>query len=283
MAPDLVSIIIKLSNPQPVSMASDQGRALAAQFLDWVRVVDADWSEALHQPGNQSRPYTVSNLCCLPKAKHGRVFLQKGSQTWFRITSVSPELSLFLIKALLPVLPEEFVLSNSKFNILQVNWEPKDHPWAGWSNYQDLVNHQINGKPTTKIGYQFASATSFHRHGIHFPYATPEMAISSWLRAWNSYAPVTFSDSLVKTIEKSIAVSAYRMQSVPVRYGRATLIGGVGDCTFTILNKDPYWHHVVNVLSDFAFYCGTGVKTALGMGQTRRLGDGYYRGKSRSI
>jgi CRISPR/Cas system endoribonuclease Cas6 (RAMP superfamily) len=63
-----------------------------------------------------------------------------------------------------------------------------------------------------------------------------------------------------------------------VRYGNATFIGGMGNCTFNIVNEDPYWMHLVNILSAFSFYCGTGVKTALGMGQTRRLGDSFYRG-----
>lgn len=110
------------------------------------------------------------------------------------------------------------------------------------------------------------------------PYVLPALALRSWLKTWNAFAPIKFSESLLETAESALAVSYYKMQSIAVRYGKATLVGGVGDCTFNIQEKDPYWLHVIKVLSAFAFYAGTGAKTALGLGQTRRVNQSHaYR------
>lgn len=277
MSPDLLSLVFKLKNPRPVSMPYDQGRALSAEFLSWVQSFDAKLSAALHDPNNVPRPYTVSNLNDLPKPNRGMVYLPSGTDTWFRITSVALGLTDFLVEQLSYTVPDEIVISDSKFEIEWRSFDPARHPWAGWTTYQDLINHDLIKKVYPKIRYEFSSPTSFHNHGQHFPFVTPEMAIPSWFKSWNAYAPVTFLDEVLESLKSSVAISHYKMLTAPVRYGQATIVGGLGTCTFNILSKDEYLRHVVNALSAFAFYCGTGVKTALGMGQTRRLGDDYYR------
>jgi CRISPR-associated endoribonuclease Cas6 len=278
MTPDLLSLVIPIHNPQAASLAFDQGRALAAQFLDWVRGIDVSLSADLHDPDQVPRPYTVSNLFNLPKPKRGRVYVPAGSELWFRITSLSPALSLFLVDQLLPTLPDEVQIGDTVFTLGEPTWQAAAHPWAGWVNYDHLVKQDLLGRAKTKLRFQFASATAFKTHGLHMPYVTPELTIPSWLRSWNAFAPVRFPESLLEGLPGKIGVSYYKMQSVPVHYGKATLVGGIGHCSFTILDKDPYCRHVVNVLSAFAFYAGTGVKTALGLGQTRRLGDDGFRG-----
>jgi CRISPR-associated endoribonuclease Cas6 len=37
------------------------------------------------------------------------------------------------------------------------------------------------------------------------------------------------------------------------------------------MNSDVDKLKALNALADFAFYCGTGAKTTMGMGQTRRI------------
>jgi len=278
MTPDLLSLVITLRNPQAASMAYDQGRALAGQFLAWVQNIDPILSESLHDPNNLPRPYTISNLNNLPHSKGGLVFLPANSEIWFRITSLLPKLSLFIVNRLLPQLPETMQIGDAVFSLKRFTWEVKDHPWAGWVKFDQLIENDLLGSASKRLRFEFASPTAFHSHGLHIPYILPELAINSWLRSWNAYAPVTFPGSLREVINESVAVSYYKMQTAPVRFGKATFVGGIGKCTFNIIDQDPYWRHVINVLSAFAFYSGTGVKTALGMGQTRRLGDSYYRG-----
>jgi CRISPR-associated endoribonuclease Cas6 len=278
MTPDLLSLIITLRNPRPISMAYDQGRALAAEFLNWVQEIDPNLSNKLHDPQRVPRPYTVSNLFDLPKPNKSMVLIPPDSKPWFRITSFSPELTRFIFDQLLPALSRKIQLGDGIFEFDHVVTDPEKHIWAGAINYNDLINHYMMGRVNSKTRHHFASPTSFHSKGNHMPYILPELALRSWMTAWNAYAPVEFPDDILDQTQGSVAISYYRLQTIPVRYGNATFIGGMGNCTFNIVNEDPYWMHLVNILSAFSFYCGTGVKTALGMGQTRRLGDSFYRG-----
>jgi len=54
--------------------------------------------------------------------------------------------------------------------------------------------------------------------------------------------------------------------------GGAPLIGGIGRATYSALGGDRYWLATMQMLADFAFYSGVGVKTTSGMGQVRRVG-----------
>jgi CRISPR-associated endoribonuclease Cas6 len=56
-----------------------------------------------------------------------------------------------------------------------------------------------------------------------------------------------------------------------VRYGSALTIGFVGECSFRLLVDDPYWQRLADTLAAYAFYCGTGHRTTVGLGQTRRI------------
>ena len=280
MNSDLLSLVITLKTPQPVSLAYDQGRALAAEFLDWVSAIDPALSIKLHSEQNLPRPFTVSNLSGLPRPKDGMVLIPKDRLIWFRITSIAPELTAFIIERLIPSLPGEFCLSESRFEIVQATLDPQKHFWAGHTSYQDLLEQYLLRGNSPKIKLHFASPTTFHTRGLHLPYILPEKALGSWLACWNAWSAVTLPFDLLDEADRRVAVSYYNMRTLPVRYGKATLIGGVGQCTFLVVSSDPYWRHVVNALSAFAFYCGTGVKTALGLGQTRRMHAGKYRGLS---
>lgn len=271
MTPDLVSLVIKLRNPQVACLAADQGRAMAAEFLHWVRIIEPELSAELHDKTDVPKPYTVSSLNGLSLPNRGTVLLPVNSGVWFRITSLSPELSLFMVDKLLQTLPAEIQVGDATFKIEEAAWEAKRHPWAGWINYSELIEKELMGEVSRIIKLEFNSPTTFHTHGVHMPYILPSMALRSWLKTWNAFAPVKFSESLLESAESAVAVSYYKMQSIAVHFGKAMLVGGVGDCTFNIQEKDPYWLHVIKVLSGFAFYAGTGAKTALGLGQTLRV------------
>jgi CRISPR-associated endoribonuclease Cas6 len=278
MTPDLVSLVIMLRNTRAASMAPDQGRAVAAEFLRWVRIIHPELSAALHDKTDMPKPYTVSNLNGLSLPVRGTVFLPENSEVWFRITSLSPDLSLFMVDKLLQTLPTEIQVGDAIFKIEEAIWEAKKHPWAGWINYSELIEKELMGEVSRIIRMEFISPTTFHTRGVHMPYVLPSLALRSWLKTWNAFAPIKFSEALLETADSALAVSCYKMRSIAVRYGKATLVGGVGDCTFNIQEKDLYYLHVIRLLSAFAFYSGTGAKTALGFGQTRRVDQSYaYR------
>jgi len=277
MLPELISIVFTLTNPEPVSLPVDQGRALSARFLAWIRSLNPQLSQELHDSANLPRPYTVSNLRGKPYTKSDRLFLKADSEVWFRVTSISPKLTRTLIVELLPNFEKKINLSKSAFVVKNVTWNPEQHPWAGAATYADLIRDDMLGKTNCHVPLFFASATAFRSKGAHLPFVLPEMVIRSWAANWNAYSSMAFPKSFLANIRGAIGVSYYKMKTEVVRYGKATFIGGVGNCTYNALDRDPYWQQMLNGLASFAFYSGTGIKTTMGLGQTRRQDIDTFR------
>jgi CRISPR-associated endoribonuclease Cas6 len=278
LTPELISVVVTLTNPEPVSFPIDQGRALSAAFLSWIRSKDPALSKHLHDPNATPRPYTLSNLHTDISKKTDRVFLKANSISWFRITSISANLSNFILTKLLDSLPgKEMTLSKSAFTISDVTWNPDRHPWAGGMTYANLIKDGLLGQTDPQFPMHFASPTAFHSHGVHLPFPLPKLAIHSWMASWNAYSPMAFPETLFNDLQGAIGISNYKMRSEVVRFGKATFIGGVGRCTYSVINHDLYWQQLLNGLSGFAFYAGTGVKTSMGLGQTRRMDQNHFR------
>ena len=55
------------------------------------------------------------------------------------------------------------------------------------------------------------------------------------------------------------------------RFRRSPQVGFVGQATYGLMAENEAARCQLNALADFAFYAGVGMKTALGMGQCRRI------------
>jgi len=61
------------------------------------------------------------------------------------------------------------------------------------------------------------------------------------------------------------------LRQEPARFGRFQVPGQVGHVIWRCQDGTESLIRQINALADYAFFCGTGVKTAMGMGQTVRL------------
>jgi CRISPR-associated endoribonuclease Cas6 len=67
-------------------------------------------------------------------------------------------------------------------------------------------------------------------------------------------------------------ITRYRLESKIWDFGSYQEVGFTGVCRFEIeknVSNDKVV--ILNALADFAQFCGTGAKTTMGMGQTRRI------------
>jgi CRISPR-associated endoribonuclease Cas6 len=61
----------------------------------------------------------------------------------------------------------------------------------------------------------------------------------------------------------------HKIQTRTYQLNKGFVNGFVGDVTLQVLNRaDPLLTNVTNLLVEYARFCGTGMKTRLGMGQT---------------
>jgi CRISPR-associated endoribonuclease Cas6 len=122
-----------------------------------------------------------------------------------------------------------------------------------------------------RITLEFITPTAhrqIHRN-ILFPMSA--QLWGGWLRAWNACAQPAFEDDLLARVEQDVAISNYALKTQVVDFGEYRAAGWVGRATFTYFSRERALWRVLNLLADFAFFCGTGYKTTQGMGMTRRM------------
>jgi len=100
----------------------------------------------------------------------------------------------------------------------------------------------------------------------------PKLVFRGYLDHWRWFSSVPFSSDFMEVIEQSILLADFNISPVShgMDYGKQN--GFSGWCRFLLAGRH-YERHIreFNVLADYAYYCGTGTNTSLGMGVTKRV------------
>jgi CRISPR-associated endoribonuclease Cas6 len=249
------------------------GPAIRAEFLNWVGDADAGHSDQLHD-GNDLRPYTVSDLRGSFRSQKGFHLVEAGQSAWFRVTSLREAETTLLLNSVLPNVEERNIsLGRVSFQVQKIVRQTREHPWARLASYEALIDQYFKSDPapSDSIGIEFVSPAAFHTHNLYTPLPLPESVFGSWLSRWNALASASLPQAIRELGTARLALSRYKLETQVIHYDKATWIGFAGVCRFRILSDDEFWLRLCNLLADFAFFCGTGVKTTFGMGQTRRV------------
>lgn len=237
------------------------GRQLHAAFLAWVASNDAALAAELHAPG-RPRPFT---LTMLPTAR----------------PNGPPELRWTLLDDRLCALVERHLgsdpaIRSSRIGLAEYDLAPVvDHPWSGCVLWSALA---AAATAEREIRLQFASPTCFSRdlpgerkRLALFP--EPAWVWESWARKWSLFGPpVAGLATIGNWAARLVLVSAYRLETCTLDFGRFQERGFVGNVAYVLPPDTPEEiARTLNLLADFAFYAGTGYKTAMGLGLTRRV------------
>lgn len=278
----LVSIVCRLRPLAEAQLPPTMGRAIHGLFFDLVKEADPALVERLHPPQGSRGPvkFTTSPLRGPLLFHDGAVHLSSQSEYWLRFTSLDQELSQLLLD-----LPEERLgtceLLGVPFEIVKIEREPGPHRWARWVGRTDFVSlyeHWFRHceRPPERIGLEFCSPTTFQQGKLTAPFPMPRLVFLTLADKWNAFSPVHLGTGINETIEEFLELRWYRLRTRSLRlpYVREPEIGFVGKCAYRLRPKTKEADlllRIVNVLADFAFYAGVGGKTAMGMGQTRRI------------
>ncbi len=272
----LLSIVFHLEPARPAAIPVDQARALESVFMEWIRAADAEYAGELHAA--QDKDFTISNLRgAKENQKREALLLADAPLTW-RVTTFSPRLSA-LVSGLLrePGPPQSIHLENSDctLNVRGVELEAPGG-FSAPSSYEEIVQKVLLAphSPEANLEVRFESPTSFRQDGRMLLFPLAENVFDSWLRRWNAFSPVKLPEETRAFAGQWAAVSRYTLQTARVAGDGAWELGFTGQCRYRILSNDPYWMRVLHALASFSFYCGTGRKTARGMGQTRLISHG---------
>jgi CRISPR-associated endoribonuclease Cas6 len=122
----------------------------------------------------------------------------------------------------------------------------------------------------------FDSPTSFKSREMAYSLPDPVLVFISHCARWNAFVPeaLQISEAWSEWVAQHVAISRFELSSQVFRFGDHQQIGCVGRVQYVVVGNGrevDEGRGPLNVLADYAFFCGTGHKTTQGMGQTRRL------------
>ncbi len=278
----LLSIVLTVAPTEPITAPAVLGRAVHAWALGRITTVDPALARRLHE-GSDLRPLTASNLWGTGRAQDGRVSLDPEHPCWLRVTTLTEETSRAFEQGLPPP-GETLTLGDARLVVREVATDARQHPWAGRASYTDLVQRYTlaAGATPRSVTLRFASPTLFRSHDRDCPLPLPEMVFGSYLHKWNSFSPLTLPEEALRYASECVALGRFRLCSRLVSFeqgGKGAQVGFTGEAHFRFLVSDAYWTRLMCLLAGYAFWCGTGYRTTVGLGQTQMVEGWSASGK----
>jgi CRISPR-associated endoribonuclease Cas6 len=275
----LYSIILKLTPTCEVTIGATVGHQAHAAFLRTVRESDPALAEVLHLPNLPTRPFTVSPLLGVSRARDGEVRLSPEQDYFLRFTVLYPPIfERFMARFLHGDGRPAIRLGRARFQLSQVLNTPGSHPWAGYATWAQLVAEAC---PEPEIELEFTSPTAFGfgqqewgKKIVVLP--EPTLVFGNLAKSWNDLAPPPLQldrNALRAYVEQHAVVK--RMENVStqmLRFSRSPQVGFVGRIAYGLMGDNDPARCQLNALADYAFYAGVGIKTTMGMGQVHRTG-----------
>ena len=272
-----ISTLLSLIPENDVILPPTTGHHVHAAFLTILRDIDPDLAKMLHAQ-SANKPFTVSPLIAKGKRHGAQLHIRADTDCRLRFTFLDDALFTAFGRAFLKSELLTIRLRTAIFQVKQfVSHATEDQYWSGNTTYDDLVKF---AKAETEIRLKFHSPTAFRastprrQKTYNHTQVDPVRCYQSWINKWNAFAPIQFGRTeILRFITEHLHVSRSETRTQSLNFGRHTEIGWVGTCTFRFDSESTSDEHLLraaNCLANYAFYCGTGYKTTMGMGQTRR-------------
>lgn len=252
----------------PGAGAALYGPALGI-FLALLRAGDADAAEALHD-GRERKRFALSPLRVKPLGG-ARSATGAMAQAELDVALWDERLLGSLIKGTSMALDEALDVVGHPARLLDCQL---DTP----TSFAGLLDAPRTASQAgqTLLWARFTTPTVFswgrgvdgrHRYSL---LPAPELVVGSWLRAWQAGGgPETVFENDGEWLRERIRIHAVRsLQTTVAHTGKTPMSGFVGEVAYEWCGATPGGHRTLRALGGFARYCGTGAKTAYGLGQT---------------
>lgn len=268
----LTSTVVYLTPVEDCALTPTMGRHAHALFLSLIQRVDPALSDALHGPTSQ-KPFTVSPLQGRFRREKGNgtpyILLSSRSTYWMRFTTLSQDVFEPLL--------DYFLQSDSGFELrIQgalfiadklVTTPSTETRWSGYTDWRALAN---SSRPSRTVTVRFHSPTTFRQTEGNTAQPHPELVFGSWWDKWNAFAPnpVHMPRDERSRVLASINIAQCDISTRMLDFGPFKQVGFVGRVTYDLSRLPENERRWLDLLARFSFYCGTGAKTTMGMGQT---------------
>jgi CRISPR-associated endoribonuclease Cas6 len=256
--PYAIVLPLRQTNEVPLPTAADE--YAHAAFFDLLARIDPALATQLHDLADR-KPFTF----CLFREPH------IDTPVRLRLTCLENALFPVLADALLRGAAQDGIrIGDAHFSLTCLLTTANAHPLAGSARYAELWT-EAQAAETVRV--RFVSPTVFRSQRRDILWPEPRLVWQSWARAWcrNVGSDGTQLDEarLVALAESGVIVERHRLQTRKVVLKAGGQMGFVGECIYSLRDLDAADRRALMALAHFAFYAGTGRKTAMGMGQTR--------------
>jgi CRISPR-associated endoribonuclease Cas6 len=263
------SLVLNLTPIAPIQPGYLSGKHVHALFLTIINSVDPALANRLHGQTTE-KAFTLSPIQTGRPNKlrwqHDRA-IPAGTSCWWRISLLDDALFGHLTPLWLNLNPKQaWHLGAADLQITSVLGTPQPRqPWANFASYGQLYEQAADDR--THLDLIFATPTAFRQQNFDTSLPSRDLVFKSWLKKWNQYSDLEFDPAILECIFPSY----FNIYTEIVEDSRSKFIGYLGEMTFRIMGKiEPEVIKQINTLADFALYAGTGRKTPMGMGMTRR-------------
>lgn len=269
----LIATVFVLRCTADTLLPADMGHAVYAEALAHLEKAAPGMGEWV-KSFEREKPLTCSDLLGGRRKGEKRQIAQDERCT-VRLTGLSEPVSAVL-ENFLREPPLTWELGRPRATLFEteaVVCDPQRDGWSGVSSVGELTERHLlfDRPPERKIGVEFASPVSFKSYDKHVPIPMPGLVFDSLMRKWNAFAALPLSDQVKQYAEMMVAVSHFSLHSEIVNLGRNKQVtGGRGSIEYECMDGDRDWIAALQMLADFAFFSGVGVKTTMGMGMCRR-------------
>ena len=276
-----ISAVIHLSPPEDVTLRPTMGHHAHAVFLSLLRIGNPKKAEEAHATSAQ-KPFTVSPLIARGTRHRDQLHLQAETDCKLRFTFLSDALFAHFAPVFFTDPLPSIRLGQATFQINRlITTASETEGWGSTTTYEELIE---TAGTETHMQARFYSPTAFRALTPRGQDRRDEAAIDlvrcyqSWVNKWNTFAPIQIDkERLLDFVERYAGLTAIDSKNRVLDFGRHKIAGFVGSCAYRFFIEeqssdagDLEMLRWVNLLADYAFYAGTGYKTTMGMGQTRR-------------
>jgi CRISPR-associated endoribonuclease Cas6 len=260
------AITLRLTSTEPLFF--DETRPLEARFLDIMRRAQS-WPAERAQD-EELKPYALS-----PLWRAGDLQLSTSGKP-------GPVTCRWLVCLLDDALQAPFLQGLEATEVIDLNGallaigEVKVEECT----YQDLARRaQVEAakRPhrARHLNLEFLTPVVLYRSGLPLPLPDPVLVFRRYLSLWDTFAPRELwrNFNLLDAVQFHVALTEHRLETRRVRWDeKRTGVGFLGSATYVVRRWEKLGAEFlanVQMLARFGTFCGTGLGTARGLGQTR--------------
>jgi len=257
--PDLLSRVVLLKAvPGAPAEGAFLGREAHAVFLTVIGEVNPALASQLHD-SPALKPFSVSPLVW-----------ERHPWAWLRFTMFGPTVARTFEEALnRATVTPRLRLGRAEFELVDVFFDPSQHPWAATNSYEALWERHMRSRTTgdDRIGLRFVTPTTFRAQDRTTPLPQPELVFCNLLTKWNAFSPRPLNGKVREYLRSSLRVARYELQTDFLDLGRdRRQVGFRGICEFLGSRSCDEGLRAARMLAEYAFYAGVGYKATMGMG-----------------